>query len=55
MNELEEVNASAREPKLPFASLSLLRMNLRGGRTSAALEHLWNLAELTTEIKDKNK
>lgn len=40
------------EPKLPFVDLNLLQMNLRGERTSAAHENLWNLAVLTTQTRE---
>lgn len=41
--------------KLPFVDQNLLKMNLRGGRTSVVREHLWNLAASTTQIRDSNK
>lgn len=34
-------------PLLPSVDLNLLQMNLRGGRTFAAHEHLWSLVVLT--------
>lgn len=43
------------EPPLPFVDLSHLQMNLRGGRTFAAHEHLWNLVAATTQLREEKK
>lgn len=54
-NTLREIQKFVRtsEESLPFVDLSLSQRHLRGGRTSAAHEHLWSLVVLTTQLREK--